>query len=393
MKQRLALACSFTAACASLVWRSPSRAASAGDFLDLEWVAPAECPGRGEVLVELERLVGVLPAAPSHGGVRARVVLSRGADANSPWRGVVTTFGEGAGERSLRAPSCRALVDATALILALRVDPTLEARMAPSTSSIAEPRSTAGLAPSSASAGTPPLPASTPTPLPAPTPPPPPPTPAPLPSSPPPAAPPRPQHSQPATTPSPKPALSPPHEAPRPMPQEFALGASILGELGAMPSLELDAEVSAAWLLGRWRIELRAATGLVQNVDVPGESGVGASLRAFSGGARGCYRIVPSSVVVTACALSELDWVWASGYAGASATVQDKNAGWMALGGGVLFAWRLNDRVSVRANVDSAVPLTRPRFVTKKSDETVSGLVLQPSALIGRMGAGVEFHF
>jgi hypothetical protein len=175
--------------------------------------------------------------------------------------------------------------------------------------------------------------------------------------------------------------------------QEFALGASILGELGDLPSAEAGGEVFASWLPGRWRAELRAATGLAQHADAPGRSGVGASLRSFSGGARGCYGIPLSSVSVAACALSEVDWVWASGYARGSATVLDANAGWVALGGGVLVVWRLSDRVSVRANVDAVAPLTRPRFVTQDPEGDVSGLVHRPSALIGRAGVGVELHF
>ncbi len=135
------------------------------------------------------------------------------------------------------------------------------------------------------------------------------------------------------------------------------------------------------------------ATGLVQNHDVAGESGVSASLRAFSGGIRGCYSIAPFSVSVSACALSDVDWVWASGQATGTATFLDADAGWVALGGGVVVAWRLSDLVSVRASVDSLAPPARPPFVAERPDGTFSGLVHRPSALIGRAGMGVEFHF
>src|SRR5258708_163636 len=271
--------------------------------------------------------------------------------------------------------------------------------MAPPASTVPEPRSTGATPlPSSASAPTPPLPAPTPltsapaalrsasTPLPSAPVPLPTSAPAPLPTSAPAPLPPSAPGPLPtsapvtATAPAPKPGPSPPHEAtaaPLRL-HPFALGASILGELGDLPSLALGAEVFASWLPGRWRAELRVATGLVQNADVPGQSGVGASLRAFSGGARGCYDILPSSVSVAACALSEIDWVWASGYARGSATVLDANAGWVALGGGVLVAWRLSDRLSIRANVDSVAPLTRPRFVTQDPEGNVSGVVHHP---------------
>jgi hypothetical protein len=272
MERRFALACSLTLACAALAWRSLGLAA--GDALDLEWIAPAECPSRSEVLAELEQLVrGALPETTAK-AIRVRVVLSHGGDADGPWRGVVTTFGDGAGERTLHAPSCRALADATALILALRLDPTLAARMATPAPIIPEPP------PSSASAATP-LPSAS-------TPPPP---------------------SEPDPNPAEKPASSPPEATASPprLHHEFALGASVLGELGELPSPAVGGEIVASWLAGRWRAELRAATGPVQNADVPGESGVGASLRAFLGGARGCYGILPFAVSVAGCALGELD--------------------------------------------------------------------------------------
>lgn len=366
MKRRFAVACSLTFACAALAWRSLGLAAD--DALDLEWIAPAECPSRGDLLAELKQLVrGALPETTAE-RIRARVVLSHVGDADGPWRGVVTTFGDGAGERTLHAPSCRALADATALILALRVDSTFAARMGTPAPTIPEPRSTATMSPpSSASAATP------------------------LPSAVPPPPPPEPK-----VNPAEKPASSPPPEATASPPRlhhEFALGTSILGELGEMPSPAVGGEIVASWLAGRWRAELRAATGPVQNADVPGESGVGASLRAFSGGARGCYGILPFAVSVAGCALGELDWVWASGYAMPSATVRDVNAGWIALGGGALVVWRLGDRVSVRANLDAVAPLARPHFVTERPDGTFSILIYQPGAVIGRTGAGLEFHF
>lgn len=85
--------------------------------LRLEWKAPKACPSRAEVDEKIRRAVSVAPTEP----VIVRVVVQR----ENARRYHVTIHLRGAlrGDRSLDAESCEAAADATALLVALAIDP------------------------------------------------------------------------------------------------------------------------------------------------------------------------------------------------------------------------------------------------------------------------------
>jgi hypothetical protein len=94
----------------------------------LRWVAVPSCPSQQEIQAETERLLGGsrLPAAAPTLDVDARVSeTSRGFD-------LQLTLGQGAEARvrSLTAPSCLELGHATALVIALALDPSLQTESA-----------------------------------------------------------------------------------------------------------------------------------------------------------------------------------------------------------------------------------------------------------------------
>jgi hypothetical protein len=78
----------------------------------LSWVAPVGCPDEASVRGDVQRLL-----SGSQASAAARADVTHTGDS---WRVVVTMNG---GERRLEAASCRALADATALIVAMAVDP------------------------------------------------------------------------------------------------------------------------------------------------------------------------------------------------------------------------------------------------------------------------------
>ncbi len=272
------------------------------------------------------------------------------------------------GERSLRAQSCAELASATALVLALRVDPSLVSSGAPQASSAASP---SVVAPNATSV--PVAPGTT-------------------------AAPASPNDAKSASVAEgagAKPAVAPDsadsrQTAPLPPAHPLVVGLSALGELGDLPSPEVGGEVIAGWTHGGWRVELRAATGVVQHTDVAGHSHAGWSRRAFSGGGRVCYSAPPSFISVAACALGEVDWQWASFDERETPTTlvrhREADAGWPALGGGALAVWRVAESVGVRVSVDAVVPLTHPIG-------TPPGFLSQAGAVVGRAGLGVEVRF
>src|SRR5579883_3423406 len=87
--------------------------------VDLSWSAPAECPTREVVLVEVARLCDRPPPQTTRASVRAEV--TRGQD--GLWRAVLHVDAGGAhAERPLEAESCDAIASAAALIIALAVE-------------------------------------------------------------------------------------------------------------------------------------------------------------------------------------------------------------------------------------------------------------------------------
>jgi hypothetical protein len=354
--------------------------------VDLDWIAPAECPTRPYVLREVARLLG--PALPSsrRAHVKGRAVLSR--SEGGRFRVLITTFDEEPGERSMFGPSCHALADAIALVIALRVDPSLPDRPPPDSLEGEK----CGLATCKAA------PALVPTPVsPAAVPPPSPPAPAAKATAggeaPPPetlVGSPAPDEIVPRRAPAPS---GTPARAPITPGNQLALGASLVSSVGDLPALAVGGEAIAAWLHDRLRVELRGATALAQRADVSGHSGVGGTLQIVSGGLRGCYLLLVAGkgepFGLAACAEGELDWMWVTGY---GANPLSANAGWIALGGGLLARWNLGRGVALRASLDALAPLARPSFVVDEaSGETA--LVHRPGIAFGRAGLGVEMHF
>src|SRR5438132_4393226 len=89
--------------------------AAAPPPVSLAWHAPAECPGADYVQTEVERLLG--QGAPD-ASISADATASHDAGLWS------MRLRAGAGERVFTAASCRELADATAVVLAMAVDPT-----------------------------------------------------------------------------------------------------------------------------------------------------------------------------------------------------------------------------------------------------------------------------
>src|SRR5580658_1472911 len=104
---------------AALVLLSAPRALAADSALTLTWDAPPECPSEGDVVADVQRRLG---ASVSGKMVVAHAKVSRRRD--STWRVVLVATQDGAkGQRTLDAPTCAAVASATALILALTIDP------------------------------------------------------------------------------------------------------------------------------------------------------------------------------------------------------------------------------------------------------------------------------
>ena len=107
------------ALCAALLGSTGQAWAETAGSFSLTWAASEECSSLSQVQAEIARLVG--GAIQLHeGDLEAKVVVSHG----PLWSADLTTLHAGqTGHRIIDAPSCKAVADAIALIIALLIDP------------------------------------------------------------------------------------------------------------------------------------------------------------------------------------------------------------------------------------------------------------------------------
>jgi len=304
------------------------------EFLKLDWVAPAECPTGEDVEEDVVHLLG--PSPNSAETVTARARVSKSADGR--WHVKITTTGASGGERKLDAPSCKAAATATALVLALRIDPTLLTKEPP--------------------------------PEPPPTPP-----PAPVEPAPPPPPP------------------GPTHEA---VPS-WSVAALVAGTVNQLPSPNVAGELVVAWaptpLAGRLRLELHGEGGPAQDTTTTVGQGttrqvVPSTVVAAGGGIRGCFGPTWGDFSVLGCGGAELDWMHV---AGTKPTPTSQSATWATLEGGAQGRWRVLRRLAIRVDASALVPLGPPEFVVQDTKSAaVIATVSKPGAVWARVGVGVE---
>lgn len=246
----------------------PGRASeAAGGAFTFTWDAPAECPARAQVEMEISRLLGGRIQIAQGGDLDAQATVVRGA----AWSVSLTTRHAGrAGRRSLDALSCRSVAEATALIIALMIDPDAVAANAQDR----QEESAAGATPAAQD------------------------------------------------------------RSPEAWPITFLAGLHGQGSLGTLPEMDVGVGAGLGLSGRRWRLELRGTYGLRRNQarELPSVAGARGRFNFTAGALAGCYRLGPSGVGFGPCAIAEAGVVSAEGY-GASEGFS-KHAPWAALGGG-----------------------------------------------------------
>jgi hypothetical protein len=214
---------------------TPCRAAENARSFELTWDAPPECPTAQEVERDITRLIG---ESSHERTVRASATVT-GSDDGWKVRVRMESSGE-VSERSLSAPTCRALEKAVALVIAITI----------------EPRAASG------------------------EPPPPPPPPPPV------------------EPPPPKPPPPPPPVVHEPPLKGFAaLGPAT--EIGLLPELGVGGELSVGLRLSIFSAELSGAIYAPESTTVMGPNG-GRFILA-SGGLRACGRVLGGQVELFGC--------------------------------------------------------------------------------------------
>lgn len=316
-----------TSACA-LVAR-----ADAGNSFAFAWRAPEGCPPAGAVEVEIDNLLGGPAADHARDGLRVRATVEHGA----LWFVTLDTVSKKAsGHRTIEAATCQGLANATALIVALMIDPDAVAARS-------------GQAPVD----------------------------VPPPGQPAPAAP---------ITPAPPRKAA---RAPSVPATSVLAGAAAAGNAGVLPSPDVGASVSVGVARLHWRIEARAAYGprRVQSDTLTDPPGAYGRFSFLAGTLAGCRTFTQPRFELGPCASLELGAVRGQGF-GATQTTSHTSP-WFGLGAGVFAAIQASAWLYFPMHADAVLPLWRPHYVF----QNVPTPIFQSWSVGLRLTAGVELRF
>ena len=282
----------------SLAWAGSARAE---DDLKLTWRAPAGCPSADDVRGAALKSVPPSARDAKQGPLEADALVER--SSASAWTVKLTTKRAGStGERQLVGSSCRAIADATVVVLSLALVAPGEA---PEPVNVTATGSATGSATESAK----------------------------------------------------RPSPSSPSDG-----HTISLGASAATDAATLPSPAVGGLLSLAWTPGHARVELDGSAWTVQSQNVSA-SEAGARFTMNGIDARGCYAVVKSIVEVSPCAGAGMHFVSARGHG--ATTNFEQSARWSSVDGAILLRLPVTPFLALRARADAFVPLTRPTFVVE----------------------------
>lgn len=309
--------------------------------VELTWDAPPECPDAAAILRQVDEYAAQSDT-PTHVQAEGRIAREQD-DAYA----LELTLRDAEGEhlRRIVHPSCEPLGRATALMVAVAMDPiAVVETVAPRTE---------------------------PDPLPEPK-----------------------LEPEPVPEPEPVTVFEPEPPPPRPKPRRrsatprLALRAEAQLGVGIVPGPLAVGFGGAVGLFGRsWRAELEGAYWTRQRATVDGLDGVGANLSLAYGGARGCYVVGLSKVELPVCSGLEVG-VMAGDAFGPGITNEPDSDVWLGLplSAGVL--WAPVRAFALHARVEAAVSLRRPGFHLNNVGE-----VHRAEAVGARAVFGAEVRF
>jgi hypothetical protein len=321
---------------------APARARARGG-LALEWRAPDECPTAQTVQSMVAEFLGADPRRARELSATASVER----DAQDVYWLLLRIDGAGQHtERSLSDPNCATLARASALLIAIAIDPEVEARVAE------QP-----IAP-------PPAPPAVPTP------------------APPKPAPPKPAPPKPAPT-------EPTNESGGSL--ELRPGAELGGvfDAGTLHAAGFGFDGAFTLRLDVLRLALGAQWLLPRTVDIPATPDSGsARLNAATTVTRACVAWNVSRFDLGPCAVLELGLIW-----GDTRNIHDPSSGhalWLSYGGGVQARWHFMRDWSLFAGGAVLAPHVRRRFYVNTEGGQFSVHQVPPAT--GRVGLGIAFE-
>lgn len=301
----------------------------------LLWSAPAGCPERATVEVEIERLLNrsLASAWPVALCVRADVRLGR----RGGFRATIETrSGEHASVRTLEGRDCTAVWQATALLIALAIDPTVTAEAErpaahADVTALQEPQA----------------------------------------------------QLEAAVSPTREPAGVP---EPTERPWRLVLRGMVAAEAGAIPAPSAGLGAAIGALGRRARLEVAFGYWFERRATVPGDTSVGGDFGFYAGAVRACLVPAASAAWLSLCGGGEVGRIHGSGFG--VDRPDTARALWIAPLAGAFAAIGLSATTALLCQVDAAFPLVRPDFQLGDSTR-----VFRPAAFSLRASLGLEARF
>jgi hypothetical protein len=167
------------------------------------------------------------------------------------------------------------------------------------------------------------------------------------------------------------------------------------GDFGTLPHLAPGGSVAVGLLTGTTRVEVVGSYWLPQRGRLAGSDTVYGTIRLYAAGLRGCAGLHLGAFDLPACFGAEVGRLYGKGH-GVS-TVADGDALWLAATAGAAVAWNLAPWLALWLQADAVAPLLRPEFVFDSvagTPCTASGCpIWRPLPVSARAAAGVELHF
>lgn len=334
----------------------PELVSPAAEAVSLTWQAPAGCPDAAAVRRALAGYLGEGPSAEAGAAVRAAARVTQGGGA---YRLVLRTqTASGVSVRETTADDCAVLVDATAVIVAIAVDPSTVLGRGDAAPKPVEPEPTE------------------PEPI------------EPVLVEPEPI---EPEPTEPgATEPAPILAAEAPVPVPPPAPPRVRYGVRVGGgvDLGVLPGVAGGLRVATAAFGRAWRAELRGDFWFPRTATVA--DGIGARVSLWSLGARGCgvLGVARVGLEFPLCAGLESGAMRGDPRGDRIATPTPSRRFWLAADGSAGIAWAPWRFLALVLQAELVVPLVRTGFRVGEELE-----VHRAGPVAGRGMLGVEARF
>jgi len=321
------------------VW--PALARAEAGTVEIAWSAPADCPTTPDVEASIRDLLGRPPHLPDGRKLEIKARAERKRDRG--WSGTIETrLGTTTGSRTIATESCRAVADATALIVALMIDPEAVAA-----------RASPPAAPS------------------------------------PPQDPSRAIRAPPAATETAVSRAPPPSR--RGLARTLSLGPMLAVDVGTLPRPSYGAGGRVGVKVGRSALELGVLASTSARGTIPGTAPpAGGSFRFWSASLSACPAFAVRRFDLGACA--EIDAVEVKGTGFGVTARYENDARWLALGAGAIARLRISPHVAIPLRMGVVAPLGHPTFVLKGVTEG-QGQIYSPSRVAVRALLAVDVDF